>query len=240
MQLQARCRAAALAASVPLRVRAVAALAVPALLGLGAVAPAQAQGLQIDWKSGWVVKGGVTRYAPDSRTDGIRGIGIPPGADAKVGDATTAIFIVEKTLTDNLSAEFVIGVPPRIEARATGSVAFLGENVLSAKNVAPTFFVNWTFGDPAQRLRPYIGLGVNYTRFASAKSKLAPDVELSDSVGAAVNAGLSYRLDDRMGLFASIARIDVKSDLVAVSSTVLQTRIDFRPTTYSLGVWYRF
>ena len=175
-----------------------------------------------------------------SSTDGIRGIGIPPGADAKVGDATTAIFIVEKTLTDNLSAEFVIGVPPRIEARATGSVAFLGENVLSAKNVAPTFFVNWTFGDPAQRLRPYIGLGVNYTRFASAKSKLAPDGELSDSVGAAVNAGVSYRFDDRMGLFASIARIDVKSDLVAVSSTVLQTRIDFRPTTYSLGVWYRF
>jgi hypothetical protein len=41
-------------------------------------------------------------------------------------------------------------------------------------------------------------------------------------------------------MFASVARVDVKSDLVAVGSTVLTTTIDFRPVTYSLGVWYRF
>lgn len=206
----------------------------------GLAAPAQAQDFKVDWTTGWTVKAGVTRYDTDSRTSGIRGIGIPPGADAKVGDATTAIFIIEKTFTPNVTAELVLGVPPRIKARATGSVAFLGDDVLSAKNVAPTFIVNWNFGDPSQRVRPYLGLGFNYTKFASTKSKLAPQVELSDSVGAVVNAGVNVAFDQKMGMFASIARVDVKSDLVAVASTVLQTRIDFRPTTYSLGVWYKF
>jgi outer membrane protein len=188
----------------------------------------------------WTLKAGVTRYDTDSRTSGIQGIGIPPGADAKVGDATTAILVIERTLTPNIGAEVVLGVPPRIKARATGSVAFLGDDVLSAKNVAPTLLVNYYFGRPGDTWRPYLGAGVNYTRFASAKSSLAPQVELSDSVGLAVQAGVNFAFSKQWGAFASVARVDVKSDLVAVASTVLTTTIDFRPTTYSAGLWYRF
>jgi outer membrane protein len=42
----------------------------------------------------------------------------------------------------NLGVEFVLGIPPTIKAKATGSVAFLGDNVLSARNVAPTLFTS--------------------------------------------------------------------------------------------------
>ncbi len=188
----------------------------------------------------WTLKAGVTRYDTDSRTTGIQGIGIPPGADAKVGDATTAIIVVERTLTPNLGAEVVLGIPPRIRARATGSVAFLGDDVLSAKNVAPTLLVNYYFGRPGDTWRPYVGAGLNYTKFASAKSSLAPQVELSDSVGLAVQAGINLAFNKQWGAFASVARVDVKSDLVGVASTVLTTTIDFRPTTYSAGLWYKF
>jgi outer membrane protein len=188
----------------------------------------------------WTVKVGVTRYDTTSKTTGIQGIGVPPGADAQTGDATTAILVIERALTPNVGAEVVLGIPPRIKARATGSVAFLGDDVLSAKNVAPTLLVNWYFGDPGSTWRPYVGVGINYTRFAGARSRLAPQVELSDSVGPVVQAGVNYAVDRRWGMFASVARVDVKSDLVAVGSTVLTTTIDFRPVTYSLGVWYRF
>ena len=63
---------------------------------------------------------------------------MPPGADADVGNATTVIFVYERMLTPNIGVEFVLGVPPKIKAKATGSVAFLGDDVLAAKNVAPT------------------------------------------------------------------------------------------------------
>ncbi len=187
-----------------------------------------------------IVKAGAILYETHSRTTGIQGIGIPAGADAKTGNATTLLLTYERVLDDHLAVELVLGIPPTIKAKATGSVAFLGDNILSAKNVAPTVLVNYHFGQPGDKFRPYLGAGVNYTRFTGIKSKLAPSVEMSDSVGWAVQAGLDYAIDKQWGVFASIAKVKVKSDLVAVASTVLTTTIDFRPVTYSLGLSYRF
>jgi outer membrane protein len=63
---------------------------------------------------------------------------------------------------------------------------------------------------------------------------------MSDSWGLAVQAGINYAVNKQWGLFASVARVDVKSDLVAVASTVLTTTIDFKPVTYTFGAYYRF
>ncbi len=187
-----------------------------------------------------VVKAGITYYTTNSSTTGIQGIGIPPGADAETGNAVTAIFVYERTLTPNIGVELVLGIPPTIEADATGTVAFLGDNILSAKNVSPTLLFNYYFGAPGDTWRPYLGAGINYTRFTDIKSSLAPQVDMSDSWGLALQAGINYAIDKQAGLFASIARIDVKSDIVAVASTVLTTSIDFKPVTYSFGAYYRF
>ena len=189
----------------------------------------------------WVVKGGAIFYQTHSETTGIVGVGIPPGADAETGDAWTAIFVLERTLTPNIGVELVLGIPPTIHAKATGSVAFLGDDVLSAKNVAPTVLLNYYFGEPTATWRPYLGAGINYTRFTDIQTKLpVQSVEMSDSWGWAVQAGINYAAAKNWGLFASIARVDVKTDLVAVGSTVLTTTIDFKPVTYSFGAWYRF
>jgi outer membrane protein len=187
-----------------------------------------------------IAKAGAILYQTHSKTTGISGIGIPPGADARTGDATTLLLTYERMLNPKVGVELVLGIPPKITARATGSVAFLGDDVLSAKNVAPTLLLNYHFGAPGDTWRPYVGAGINYTRFVSIKSKLAPSVEMSDSVGLAVQAGVDYAINRQWGLFASVAAVQVKSDLVAVASTVLTTTIDFRPITYSVGLSYRF
>ena len=125
-----------------------------------------------------VFKVGITRYDTHSSTSGISGVGVPAGADAQTGDATTLIFVYERMFTPNLGLELVLGIPPRIKARATGSVAFLGDDVLSARNVAPTLLLNYHFGAPGDTWRPYLGIGAHYTRFVGVKSSLAPDVKL--------------------------------------------------------------
>lgn len=187
-----------------------------------------------------VVKFGVTEYTTHSRTNGVSGIGVPAGADAETGNATTVILVYERMLTPNIGAELVLGIPPRIKARATGTVAFLGDDVLSAKNLAPTVLVNYHFGAPGDTWRPYVGAGINYTKFIDVKSKLAPDVKMSDSTGWAVQAGMDYAMNKEWSLFASVAALKVKSKLVASGTTVLQTTIDFRPIVYSFGAAYRF
>jgi outer membrane protein len=187
-----------------------------------------------------VIKIGVTRYNSHSSTDGIHGIGVPAGADAKVGDATTVIFVYERMVTPNVGVEFVLGVPPTIKAKATGSVAFLGDDVLSARNVAPTLLFNYHFFTADDAFRPYLGAGINYTKFTNAKSKLASDVKLGDSYGLALQAGVNYAITKDWGLFASVAHLDVKSKLVASGSTVLTTTIDFNPWVYSIGGYWQF
>ena len=206
-----------------------------ALLALSALCLAQAP----VWAQNQTLKVGGIRYDAHSKSNGVTGIGIPPGADATVGDATTLVFTYEIEVKPNVGIELVIGVPPRIKAQATGSVAFLGE-VLTARNVAPTLLVNYHFGQKGDALRPYIGLGINYTKFTGASSPFGWDVKLRDSVGLAGHVGLDYALSKDWGLFASFGMANVKSKLVATGATVLQSTIDFRPRTYAAGAYFKF
>ena len=207
-----------------------------------ALAAALALGCGLAQADDNVVKVGVTRYDTHSKTNGISGIGVPPGADAETNDATTLIFVYERLFTPQVGLEFVLGIPPTIKAKATGSVAFLNNTgtVLSAKNVAPTLLLNYHFFSPGDTWRPYIGAGINYTRFTNVKSSLAPDVKMGNSTGLALQAGINYAITKDIGAFASIAKINVKSKVVATGSTVLTTTVDFRPLVYSAGLSYQF
>ena len=185
------------------------------------------------------VKLGVARYTTHSQSNGVTGIGIPPGADAETGNATTLLFTYERAITPEIGVELDLGVPPKIPAQAKGSVAFLGE-VLTARNVSPTFFVNYHFSQSGAALRPYAALGINFTRFVDLRNPFGWRVSLSDSWGLAGKAGLDYALDRQWGVFASVAVLQVKSDLVATGASVLRTTIDFRPIVYSTGLRYQF
>jgi outer membrane protein len=186
------------------------------------------------------IKFGPTLYTTHSSTTGVKGPGIPAGADAETGDATTVFLEFERLITPNLGVELALGLPPKIKAKATGTVAFLGDDILSAKNVTPTLFLNYHFGSASSTWRPYIGAGINYTRFIDIESRLAPDVQMSDSIGPAIKLGLEYALSREWSLFASVAALKVKTDLVATGATVLTTTIDINPVVYSFGASYRF
>lgn len=205
-----------------------------ALAGTGGLARAQSS------DPANVLKLGATFYDTHSKTNGLSGVGVPAGADAKTTDAWTALFTYERLVMPNLGIELALGVPPRIKADATGSAAFLGNDVLSARSWSPTAFVNYHFFAPGDAFRPYVGLGVNYTHFSDVRTRIGDRAELGDSWGWAAQGGLDWQFSRNWGAFASVARIDVKSKVVAQGATVLTTTIDFRPWAYSAGVSYRF
>lgn len=185
------------------------------------------------------VKLGVIHYQTHAQTTGITGLGVPPGADASVSNATTVVATYEREVAPNFGIELVLGVPRTIKASGSGTVSFLGE-VLTAKNVAPTVLINYHFGDAGSALRPYIGVGINYTRFTGASTPYGWQVNLSDSWGLAGQVGFDYAVNREWGLYASLGAAQVKSDLVAIGAAVLQSTIDFRPVTYSAGLFYKF
>lgn len=186
-----------------------------------------------------VVKASVSYYDTTGSSDGVRGVGVPPGAEVSISGSTTAILTYERMFTPNVGLEFVLGIPPKATANAAGSIAFLGNDILSAKAVSPTLLLNYHFGAPEDKWRPYVGVGLNYTRFTDVKSSTW-DAQMGDSWGWAAQGGIAYAIDRNWGLYASVAYADVKSNVVATGATVLTTTVDFKPFIYSFGLSYGF
>jgi outer membrane protein len=63
---------------------------------------------------------------------------------------------------------------------------------------------------------------------------------MSNSTGLALQGGVNYAINKQVGLFASVAKVNVKSKVVASGATVITTTVDFRPIVYSAGVSYQF
>jgi len=203
-------------------------LAVPALLcAQGAVA-------QLN-----TFKLGLASIDVSSRTTGLRGIGVPAGGDLEIGDASTLAICYERSLSPHLSVEVALGVPPRHDVMAKGPIAFLGR-VATVKQFAPTVFLNYSFLDETSAFRPFVGIGVNYTRFIGAKSMIGQKIELSDSTGLAGQIGATYAINKQWGIYGAFIMAKVESDLVATATTVQTTTIDFRPKVLTVGVSYRF
>ena len=110
-----------------IRVIVLVSMAALAALTAGGAAQAQAQTPSLAERS--TFKAGVIHYQTHARTNGVTGIGIPPGADATVGNATTVLLSYEYAMSPHIGVELVLGVPPKIKVRASGSVAFLGEEI---------------------------------------------------------------------------------------------------------------
>lgn len=174
-------------------------------------------------------------------------------ARVKVGDASTLGFGYSYRIDDAWSVEVALGVPPRHKVYGEGQQQGFGQ-VASVKQAGPTFFANYHFGELMPRLRPFVGAGINYTRFFSTRSTTAgnwaaggpTDIRLKDSWGLAGHVGATYQIDRQWSVIGTIAAAKVKSDVTATttkfdgSTSVSTTTIDFRPVAYTLSVGYSF
>ena len=82
-------------------------------------------------------------------------------------------------------------------AQAQGLPAGPKVTISAVTQVAPTLFATYKFLDKNSTLRPFVGVGINYTRFRPADSTAAGNtlnggptsLNLEDSIGLAMHAG---------------------------------------------------
>ena len=132
---------------------------------------------------------------------------------------------------------------------ARNVVSHHGDTISKTRQMAPTVFVNYKFGSPARSLRPFVGLGLNYTQFKSTSTPAGVatlndgplTIKLNDSLGMAAQAGVAYRIDDHWSLHAAWTIVQVKSEMVATTAHSVQ-RASFRstPTAFLATVGYSF
>lgn len=200
----------------------------------------------------------------------VRNVAITSGPTLEVQNKATVVLSIERAFNDHWSAELVLGLPPKHDVKLRSSsvnvtdplgspvVEGIVENKLRNNNGlvvstvrqwAPTFLVNYKFRDASARLRPFIGLGLNVTRFKARTNPTGdklyndgnPYIQLSDSIGPAIQAGVSYKLDERWSLNASVLSAQVDNKLVIETKNSRQEAFfRFTPTVASLSVGYSF
>ena len=190
----------------------------------------------------------------DTQADDLRGPYVPPGVGIKLKDVITPYFAYVRRLNPHFSVELALGAPPLTKTYGKGpaklgSVPYNDQEIVTARWLAPTLLLNYTFFDESVRLRPYIGAGINYTRFYSRQSTPAGDaasggptsISLTTSVGPAATIGLSYRITRQFFLYGSLSASQVDSDLTANTAGVLRrTHVSFGPRAAVLAAGYSF
>lgn len=172
----------------------------------------------------------------------------PQPAGLDVDDANTVIITVTRKINDNWDAELALGIPPKHKVKGTGTLAPYGV-VSEVKQAAPTAFLNYNFGGAGDALRPFVGVGVNFTRFYDATStdsgSLASGgptkITLKNSTGMAAQLGAKYKFNSTWSACISLATAKVESELTATTGSIARkTTIDFNPSVLSMSLGYSF
>lgn len=124
-----------------------------------------------------------------------------------------------------------------------------GATVARVEQSAPTVFLNYRFFDRTATFRPYVGVGINYTRFKARETTAGAnvymdgpvDIKLTDSWGFAFQTGVSYRIDNKWSINAGWMTASVKNDMtISTANGEQKASYRFHPSVYSLTVGYNF
>src|SRR5215469_4881250 len=212
-------------------------------LALGVAAALAASGAYADNAGPNDIRLGMYFVHYESEAGDISGPFTPAGLNVHLQNVETLYAAYVRTLSTHFVAELAFGYPPltKTEGRGPamlGSVPYNGQVISTARWVAPSLLFEYVFGNPGSRLRPFIGAGVNYTKFVARQSTTAGDavaggptsISLPASVGPAATAGLSYELNDRWHVYASYSVARVNTKLTADTAGILRTtEIHFWP-----------
>ena len=203
-------------------------IALAAVLALAAT-PALAQSA-----GSWTVGIGAHNVAPKSDNGTLTAT--PLGnLTMDVGSNVRPTITGEYFLKDNLGLEVLAALPFQHDINVAG-VGKVG----STKHLPPTVSLQYHFGQG--KVKPFVGLGVNYTRFFSTKAEGAiagANLDLSDSWGLAAHLGVDFKVGEKGAIRLDYRKVDIDTD-VKLNGANLGTKntVNIDPSVY--GIAYVF
>lgn len=196
-----------------------------ALVAGGAATPALAQSAGT-----WTLGVGVHQVNPKSDNGTLAGGTLPIEVESNVRPTITGEYFI----ADNLGIEVLASLPFKHDIAIDG-VGTVGE----AKHLPPTVSLQYHFGQG--KVKPFIGAGVNYTKFFSEDTSGAlegADLELSASWGLAAHAGVDFKVGEKGAIRIDARWIDIDTD-VSVNGEDLGT-VNIDPLVYGAAYVFSF
>ncbi len=169
-----------------------------ALAALAAPAYAQSQGE-------WTVGLGLAHVSPKSNNGTLAGGTVP----TSIGDSTRPSITVEYFIRDNIGIELLGALPFKHTIRSNGT------EIGTVKHLPPVLSLQYHF-DATPQIKPFVGLGVNFTGFydADARGPLAGSrLRVKNSWGLAAHLGADFALNEKAALRVDARWIDISADV---------------------------
>ncbi|MDU8924234.1 OmpW family outer membrane protein [Pasteurellaceae bacterium LIM206] len=171
----------------------------------------------------------------DSSTKTATEIPLSVSDNAQLG--LTATYMI----TDNFGVE-LLGATP-FSHKVSTSLLNLGD-VVKLKQLPPSLYLQYYFLDKDAGSRPYVGVGLNYTRFFNAKSTNANITNLDvkkHSLGPVVNAGIDIKLTDNLVFNTAVWYTHIKTT-AKFDALGGRHEVDIKldPIVFFAGIGYRF
>lgn len=172
----------------------------------------------------WLIRARVIHVAPDVGAS-LAGL--------DVNSQTTAEVDFTYFLNKHVGVELIL-------ATTRHEVTLNGASLGKVSVLPPTVTLQYHF-NPDGTFKPYIGAGVNYTRFYSVSlGKVLPlDVD-RNSWGGALQAGLDIALDKKSYLNFDVKKIYIKTDVRNTSTGAHVSDLKIDPVVWGIGYGRRF
>ncbi len=188
----------------------------------------------------FVLRVGAASVAPNDSSDKILG----SQEELKVDSNTQLGLTFGYMFTDNISLELLAATP--FSHDISTDLLGLGD-IADTKHLPPTLMVQYYFGEPQSKFRPYVGAGLNYTIFFDegfnnkAKNVGLTDLKLDDSFGLAANVGVDYMINDQWFLNASAWYANIETEATYKFGGAKQkTDVKINPWVFMISGGYKF
>lgn len=181
--------------------------------------------------------------SPTEESSGVRPAF--PNDEVSVTDSFAPEVDLTYFATDNVALE-LIAATTKHDVKGRGGLSAVGE-LADTWVLPPTLTLQYHFA-PRAKVRPYLGVGVNYTHFykedASDGLETAignTNVKLKDSFGYALQAGTDIAVSEKLFLNLDIKYIDIDTEAkLTTGALVNRVKVSLDPVVLGVGLGLRF
>jgi outer membrane protein len=131
----------------------------------------------------------------------------------------------------NVAVELILTVPQEHNLESKGT------KIGTVEHLPPTLLLQYHF-DSNGGAKPYIGAGVNYTRFTRTDILGGAATLDKDSWGGALQVGVDIPLSKGLYLNVDLKKVYIKSNVYVGSTNVGDFKVD--PVLFGIGLGWRF
>ncbi|GKS95800.1 OmpW family outer membrane protein [Acidovorax sp. SUPP2825] len=153
------------------------------------------------------------------------------GLGLSINDKTLPEVDISYFFNRNIAAELVLTVPQKQRLSSSALNAQIG----TLKHLPPSLMLQYHFDTAG--FRPYVGAGVNYTRFSSVRLPAGVSIDKS-SWGGALQVGVDIPLTKNLVLNFDVKKVYIQTDVFAAGAKLGTLKID--PVLAGVGLGWRF